>query len=59
LAVICAQPVEQFPAAGIGQGSEYLIHSHNMQPFGCLSSAKFVMGPYLAENDLPIALVNV
>ena len=44
LAVIRAQPVEQFPAAGIGQGFEHLIHSHNMQPFGCLSRPKFEVG---------------
>ncbi len=38
LAVVGAQPVEQFPAARIGQRLEYLIHGDNMQPFSCLSS---------------------
>src|SRR6516225_7116211 len=44
LAVVRTQPVEQFPAAGIGQGFEHLIHSHNMQPFGCLSRMKLTAG---------------
>jgi len=42
LAVLRAEPIEQFPAAGIGQGFEDFIHTDNMQPFGCLSRTKFV-----------------
>ena len=38
LAVVGAEPVEQLAAARIGQRLEHLIHEHNMQPFGCMSS---------------------
>jgi len=38
LAVLRAQPVEQFPPARVGQRLEHRIHDNNMQPFGCLSS---------------------
>jgi hypothetical protein len=44
LAIIGAQPVKQFPTAGIGQRFENFIHIHNMQPFGCLSRTKFLAG---------------
>ena len=41
LAVLRAQPVEQIPAAAVGERLENSIrrsiHDHNMQPFGCLS----------------------
>ena len=52
LAIIGAQPVKQFPAASIGQGFEDFIHTHNMQPFGCLSRTKFIGGacPLLAQS---------
>ena len=40
LAIVGVQPVQQLAPAGIGQRLEHLIHGHNMQLFGCMSSAK-------------------